>query len=127
MPTHSFANVRGCMQVLHVARHLVWYTLVRPARHGDWAGLFISAINVVYPGTMLLVAVSSRSGPVWAWWRRWVRKPSYDVALLLGTSHCSLPLLWVNVPGLLLLLLCLLEHCQHATSRQGQAVPAATL
>ncbi len=53
-----------------MARHLVWYVLARPARNGDWAGLLLNVINVVLPCTLLLVAVSPRSGRVWAWWRR---------------------------------------------------------
>ncbi len=71
----------GCVQVLHVARHLVRYALARPARNGDWAGLLLNVMNVVYPCMLLLVAVSSRSGPVWGWWRRWVRKLNTNVAL----------------------------------------------
>ncbi len=59
-----------------MARHLVWYVLARPARNGDWAGLLLNVTNLVYPCTLLLVAVSPRSGRVWGWWRRWVRRPS---------------------------------------------------
>ncbi len=64
------ANLRTPHQVLHVARHLLWYTLVRPARQGDWAGVLLNGLHLAVSCAMLLLAVCSRQGPVWAWWRR---------------------------------------------------------
>ncbi len=58
------------IQVLHAGRHLVWYALLRPAWQRDWAGLLLNGIHLVCAGLMLLLAVSSRTAAVWAWWRR---------------------------------------------------------
>ncbi len=58
------------LQVLHVARHLLWYTLVRPARLGDWAGVELNAQVLLLSAALLLLAASPRRGQLWALWRR---------------------------------------------------------
>lgn len=66
----SSASLPNLPQVLHVTRHLVWYCLVRPARHGDWAGVLLNGLNLAFTATLLVIAVCPRHGRVWAWWRR---------------------------------------------------------
>ncbi len=60
-----------CVQVLHVARHLLWYTLVRPVRMGDWAGAELNAQVLLTTCLVLALAASPRGGRLWAAWRRW--------------------------------------------------------
>ncbi len=55
-----------------MARHLVWYAVLRPARQRDWAGLLLNGVHLVCGGLVLLLAVSSRTSALWAWWRRCV-------------------------------------------------------
>ncbi len=69
-PRASHAFNAFATQVLHVARHPVWYVLLRPARQRDWAGLLLNGIHLLCPGLGLLLAVSSRTSAVWAWWKR---------------------------------------------------------
>lgn len=58
------------LEVLHVARHLLWYTLVRPARLGDWAGMELNAQVLLLSAVLLLLAACPRRGRLWALWRR---------------------------------------------------------
>ncbi len=57
-------------QALHVARYLPWYAVVAPLQLGDWAGMLHNTLNLSFACMVLLLASCSRSGAVWAWWRR---------------------------------------------------------
>ncbi len=58
------------VQVLHVAGHLPWYTVVAPSRLGDWATVLLNIVRLNFTCTLLLLAACPRGGAVWAWWRR---------------------------------------------------------
>lgn len=59
-----------CGQVLHVLRHLVSYTVLAPARLGDWPTVLVNAQALCLTAFLLLLTVSPRSGRLWAAWRR---------------------------------------------------------
>ncbi len=56
--------------LLHVVRHVTWYTAVRPARLGDWASVAAIAVMVLTIALLLLLGFSPRDGRLWAAWRR---------------------------------------------------------
>lgn len=56
--------------MLHVVRHVTWYTAVRPARLGDWASVAAIAVMVLTIALLLLLGFSPRDGRLWAAWRR---------------------------------------------------------
>ncbi len=64
-------------------RRLPWYTLVRPARLGDWGTLLINVQLYAFCCLMLLLALSPRSGRLWAAWRRRVRHGHGSHALII--------------------------------------------
>lgn len=66
----AFAALTCPHQVLHVLRHLPWYTLVRPARLGDLGTLLINLQLYAFCCLVLLLALRPRSGRLWAVWRR---------------------------------------------------------
>ncbi len=60
--------------------HMGWYTLVRPAQLGDWATVLSNGQLLAWCAAMGVLSTSSRSGAMWAGWRRWVQAAAWPHA-----------------------------------------------
>lgn len=58
------------MQALHVLRHLLWYTLARPASFEDWPAVLLNGQVLCYTAVLLVLAAYPRNSWPWAMWRR---------------------------------------------------------